>query len=169
MIGPGRISFLLFVLLGLGVPAWGDGGLVRLDEEAGGYRVVALTSPTPLFEGDLDLTVLVRDAVDSTVIDDARIEVAILPADGGAPPGDGWISLSEGRVAHPGGAGAVFQVWPGDLVVHIRINGRAGVATVNFPMSVAEAWRFHDAWPWLLPLPVGLGIWMLREWSRRHS
>ena len=145
--------------------AVGDGGLVRMDDVVGPYKVVALTSPTPVYEGDVDLTILVRDAVDSELIDDVVIHVAIVADGEDGPSQDAWMTLDQGRVLHPGGAGAVFQVWPGDFAVHIRISGDAGVEAVQFPLQVAQSKRFHDVWPWLIPLPIIIGLWMLREWS----
>lgn len=151
--------------------ACADGGLVRLDSTVGGYRIVALTSPTPLLEGELDLTVLVSDADERyrNVSTDILLEVAIVPAGTEAPSDDVWIDLESSRAGHPGGVGAFFDVWPGEWVVFLRLSGPRGGGEAQFPLVVGVRSRWLDVWPWLLPLFAMGSVWLLREWARSDS
>ncbi|MCH2161615.1 MAG: hypothetical protein MK085_07040 [Phycisphaerales bacterium] len=149
--------------------AHADGGLVRLDGDLGPYRVVALSAPTPLVEGDLDLTVLVRDAQSGRLLEDVTVEVAILAEDAEGPQEGSWMSLEQGRASHPGGSGAIFQVWTGSWQVRLRLRGSLGEAEGGFPLPVGARSRLGDSWPWLLFVPGLLGIWFQREWAKTSS
>ena len=163
------ISFIGAVLAGCFCgQSHADGGLVRLDRDLGSYRVVALTAPTPLVEGDLDLTVMVRNASDDRILDDVRIEVAIIPSTVDSPSSDTWIALDAGRVSHQGGAGSIFEVWEGSWNVHLRIHGPLGLEHGEFDLPVGARSRFADNWPWLLLVPGLLGLWFLREWAKMN-
>ena len=162
-------SLLMFACLSLVVCTnivCADGGLVRLDTTVGGYRIVALTSPTPLLEGELDLTVLLSDADTSKPVTDIQVEVAIVPASSEAPSEDAWGDVESGRAGHPGGVGAFFEVWPGEWVIFLRVTGPRGGGSTEFPLVVGKRSRWLDIWPWLLPLFAMGGLWLLREWAR---
>ena len=163
-----RIAWTLCILLLVppATRACADGGLVRLDEEVGAYHVVALTAPTPLIEGELDLTVLVAYASDRRrAATDVGVEVAIVPV-GQVPREDVWLSLASSQAEHQGGLGAFFQVAPGSWTVNLRLVDAQGVVVTTFPIQVAQRTRWDAVWPWLLPLPLVMGIWLLREWAR---
>ena len=160
---------LLLIWLVSGSSASGDGGLVRLDATIGGYQVVALSSPTPLVEGELDLTVLLTTIKAGTRATDAEVYVAIVPVDVQKPADDVWVSLASSQQEHPGGVGAFFQVWPGEWMVYLKVRGPEGEGEREFSIVVGERSQWRDIWPWLLPLVAVIALWLLREWARSDS
>jgi len=76
-----RIRLFLLVLLLHPATALGDGGIVRVSEEAGRWRITLFSSPTPLRAGPIDLSVLVQDpATDASVLD-AIVNLMLQPLD----------------------------------------------------------------------------------------
>lgn len=75
------VLFLLFLtMFGLHAAARADGGLVRLSEKHGPYRITVFTSPTPLQAGWMDASVFVQDAASGAVASDVEIVIAVAPA-----------------------------------------------------------------------------------------
>jgi hypothetical protein len=58
-----------------------DGGVVRLSERQGDYRITVFTSPTPLRAGPVDISIFVQDAASSEPVPEARITVRAMPRD----------------------------------------------------------------------------------------
>src|SRR5262245_62779881 len=59
--------------------AWADGGVPRLSERVGGYRVSVFTSPTPFRAGPVDVSVLVQDADSGEMLPEVRVIVRAVP------------------------------------------------------------------------------------------
>ncbi len=73
---------VVMLSLAIGNTAWGDGGVVRLSEVAGPFRVTVFASPAILEPGPADLSVLVQTADSSEVVLDADVVFELRP-----PPG----------------------------------------------------------------------------------
>src|SRR5262245_54170941 len=52
--------------------AWADGGLVRVAEVVGNYRITVLTSPTPFRAGPIEIGVQVQDPGSGRQLTDAE-------------------------------------------------------------------------------------------------
>jgi len=61
-------------------PARADGGMVRLVEQHGDYRISVFTAPNPLRAGPVDVSVLVQDAA-GQVVREAEIAVTLTTPD----------------------------------------------------------------------------------------
>jgi len=61
------------VLLAAGSEVPADGGLVRVSEPSGPFRVTLFTSPTPMRAGPVDVSVMVQDRETGRPVLDARV------------------------------------------------------------------------------------------------
>jgi hypothetical protein len=114
-----------------------DGGVPRLSERAGGYRVSVFTSPTPFRAGPVDVSVLVQDADSGELVPDVRVTVRTAPH--GRP---------EAAVCHPATTeaatnklyrAAVFELpEPGWWDLEVTVEGGRGAARVRFAVEAAD-------------------------------
>jgi hypothetical protein len=147
-----------------------DGGLVRLSERKGDYRITVFTSPTPLRAGRVDMSVFVQDLENRELVAEARIMVQATPRD----------QPSE-ILCHPATAEAatnkLFQAAVFDLPqsgwwnVGIVIEGLREPVQVNFDMEADEslprvrelAWWI--GWPAAAVLLFCVHQWLIeRKW-----
>ena len=149
------MRWLVLIVLGLSGRIFADGGLVRIDEAIPSGRLVALTAPTPVIAGVLDLTVLAPDGVE--------VEFVLGAWDDWAPS-EAWKPLAGSRREHPEGVGAILNVEAGAWRVWLR----AGDHLTSFRLDVTEASQFSDAWPWLLPL-AGVAVVVLLRRGRKQA
>jgi hypothetical protein len=61
------------------LPARGDGGTVRASQRCGDFEVTVLTSPEPLREGPMEVSVLVQDAATGAPATDAQVAIELVP------------------------------------------------------------------------------------------
>src|SRR5437868_5841580 len=52
-----------------------DGGMIRLSEQNGKYRITVFTSPAPLRAGPVDISVLVQDDMTGEVEPAAQVDI----------------------------------------------------------------------------------------------
>ena len=130
-------------------PLHGDGGVLRLSEKSGNYRVTVFTPPGPLRAGPLEVNILVQDAATGVVLSEARVVVSA--ADRAIP---------ERRIERPATAEAATNKLfhaanvdlpnPGLWEITIMIDGSRGEAASQFEVEVAEPKsRGASLWPWL--------------------
>jgi hypothetical protein len=148
------VKWLAVLAIFLSGEAVADGGLVRLDEVIPEGRLVALTAPTPVVEGTLDLTVLVPEGVE--------VSCTLAVWDDWVPSGP-WQTLVADRPGHPEGVGALLAVAPGRWRVWLRV----GDHLTSFRLEVGERSTWSDAWPWLLPLAVVAAVVFLRRQPKK--
>src|SRR6516165_4132235 len=72
-----RAALLLLVIALRPGAARGDGGAVRLSQQAGPYRVTVFTAPTPLRAGPVDVSVFVQDGTGGGALPDATVRVTL--------------------------------------------------------------------------------------------
>jgi hypothetical protein len=138
--------------------ALADGGVPRISELAGGYRVSVFTSPTPFRAGPVDLSVLVQDADSGDLAVGVQITVRATLRD--------RPNLS---VTHPAMAeaatnklyrAAVFELpEPGWWDFEVAVEGTRGPAQVYFALEAADRlpqWRALAPWIGWPALAIGL-------------
>lgn len=114
-----------------------DGGVPRLSEQAGGYRVTVFTSPTPFRVGPVDVSVLVQDADSGELVPNARVTVGATPR---GRPGTG--------LSHPATTAAatnklyraaVFELpEAGWWDLEVTVEGGRGSARARFAVEAAD-------------------------------
>src|SRR5439155_5475524 len=143
--------------------AWADGGVPRLSERAGGYRVSVFTSPTPFRAGPVDVSVLVQDADSGELVRDVRVTVRAAPRD---RPGTG--------VSHPATVdaatnkpyrAAVFELpEPGWWDMEVSVEGGLGSAHVRFALEAADPPpRWWALAPWVVWPALAVGLFSLHQ------
>jgi hypothetical protein len=150
------------VFLAAGLAA-GDGGRVRLTQNAGPFTVTVFTAPEPLTSGPADISVLVQDRSDGRVLLDAAV-VLELRAPGVSSTRSIPAAVGTNRLLkvclvrlEPEG------VWDSTVVV-----SRAG-SEVRVPLSLPVAAApspLGAVWPLLLIPPLA-AVWLFGSGGRR--
>ena len=141
--------------------AGADGGLVRHQETAGGWRITVFSSPTPLRSGPVDLSVLVQDEDGAPVLD-AAIEIVLAPD-------PGWPriaqSMTHGAATNKMQYAALFELpEPGVWSCAVSIEHGGTSATVTFDIEAVPALpRILTMWPWFTLPGVLIVLFVLRE------
>jgi hypothetical protein len=149
----GLASCLLPVCLLLLLPslAFADGGIVRLSEQQGNYRLTVFTTPTPLRAGPVDVTVLVQDAATGEPASD--VQVMIEAAWRGSPAVAIRHAATTEAATNKLYFAATFDLpEPGWYALGVSVAGARGEAQVHFELEAAE------------PLPGLLGLWPWVGW-----
>ena len=129
--------------------AWADGGVPRLSERVGGYRVCVFTSPTPIRAGPVDISVLVQDADSGELVPDVRVTIRAMPR------GRSEIAVSQTATAEAATnklyRAAVFELTePGWWDVDVTVEGGRGSARVRFAVEAADPPpRWWALTPWV--------------------
>ncbi|MCE9546521.1 MAG: hypothetical protein K8T25_13525 [Planctomycetia bacterium] len=157
----GIISAAMFALAYWGSSSvLADGGTVRCIEQAGTYWVTVFTDPTPLRVGPAEVSVLVQDAADGSLIDDCRVEVTLTNIDVPTIA----VRASAVQANKLVRAAAIELPTAGRWRADVAITGRRGSAKISVPLDAAAAppkWR--DMLFWILAPTVPIGLFALRE------
>jgi hypothetical protein len=140
-----------------------DGGVPRLSERTGGYRVSVFTSPTPFRAGPVDVSVLVQDADSGELTPDVQVTVRAIPR--GRP---------ETSVRHPATAeaatnklyrAAVFELpEPGWWEMDVTVDGGRGSARVRFDLEAADPPpRWWALAPWVGWPALAFALFILHQ------
>jgi hypothetical protein len=124
-------------LLVCSAAARADGGVPRLSERAGGYRLSVFTSPTPFRAGPVDVSVLVQDADSGELVPDVRVTVRAKPR------GRSGTAVSQPATAEAATnklyRAAVFELSePGWWDMDVTVEGGRGSARVGFAVEAAD-------------------------------
>lgn len=129
-------------------PTRADGGIPRLSQIAGGYRVSVFTSPTPFRAGPVDVSVLVQDAESGQVASDVKITVKAAPRD--RPEQTVSVPATAEAATNKLYRAAVFDLpEPGWWEIEVEIEGGRGTAQVSFALEAAEPlpqWQTLAPW-----------------------
>jgi hypothetical protein len=150
------VTFPRAIILGLAV--WlvlanfqqviADGGVIRLSEKKGDYRITVFTAPNPFRAGPVEISVLVQDEVTGDPAPDVKVVVEAAPAD--------RSEESRHYEATSGGAtNKLFQAATFELSAAgawnfaVQIDGKRGSAQVDFAMEAGDRLpRWLSLWPW---------------------
>lgn len=165
---PFRLLFLLTSwLLTIPSPVWADGGLVRLSEKVGGYRITVLTSPTPFRAGPVEIGVLVQEADSDRTIADANVSVEMSRRDdpAGALRGDATTTTLIPAVNFDLSQGGWWRI-------RVFVAGRFGPAETTLELEADDPlppWRELSLWIFLPVIPIGFFVvhqWLIRRRDR---
>ncbi len=148
-----------------------DGGLVRLSERVGNYRITVFTAPTPFRAGPVEIGVLVQDADTDRPISDVEVIVGIAPRDGSesekqlpaTSESAGNKLIRAINLDLPSGGWWRFRV---------AVSGSRGKAEKTFDLEADDPLpRWAEMAPWIaLPLvPIGLYVIHLVLVRRREA
>ena len=162
-----RIRLALFCLL-LAEAVRADGGTVRIDEEAGPFRVAVMSAPEPLRVGAVDLSVLVQRRADASPVLDAEVDLRL---DGPAHEAPIEVRASReqatNQLLH---AAAVTLPAAGTWRLRVRVRQGGDAVEVAGALPVAPAPpRLRGLWPYLALPPVVAACFALREWLVRRG
>jgi hypothetical protein len=158
-----RALLCLAVFIGTTRMAWADGGLPRVSEQAGGYRVSVFTSPMPFRAGLVDISMLVQDADSGELLPSVQVIVRATPRD-----------RPNQSVTHPATAeaatnklcrAAMFELpGPGWWDFELEIEGDRGPARVRFALEAAD--RLPEWWalaPWIGWPALAIGLFSVHQ------
>jgi hypothetical protein len=126
-----------------------DGGMLRLSERHGYYRISVFTAPNPLRAGPVDVSVLVQDARTGVALPQTEVTVRAIPQDGSG-------TLLVQPATRDAATNKLFQSAVFDLPaagrweIEVAVAGKQGSAAVRLQVEAAEAappWL--ELWPWL--------------------
>ena len=164
--------FFLFCLMQFPQFACADGGVVRLSEVVGDYRISLFTSPNPLRVGLVDISVLVQSVDSSSVIPEARVTIKLWPRD----RSNEAITQEASRAAATNKllqAAIVELPESGWWNLAVLIDGPNGHAGTGCQLEVAEPWPpWVNLSPWVVwpALPIlffGVHVALVRRRSRQ--
>jgi hypothetical protein len=138
--------------------ALADGGVPRLSERAGSYRVSVFTSPTPVRAGLVDVSVLVQDADTGALVPDVHVTVRAAPR--GRPETVISNSATAEAATNKLYRAAEFEIpEAGWWDFEVAVEGERGPARVRFALEAADrppAWWTLAPWVGWPALAVAL-------------
>jgi hypothetical protein len=143
--------------------ALADGGVPRLSERAGSYRVSVFTSPTPFRAGLVDVSVLVQDVDSGALVPDLLVTVSAAPR--GRPGTFVSNSATAEAATNKLYRAAVFELpEPGWWEIEVAIEGGRGPVRVRFALEAADR---APAWwalaPWVSWPVLAVGLFSLHQ------
>ncbi len=147
-----------------------DGGVLRLSEQRGNYRITVFTAPTVVRAGPVDVSVLVQDAATGELASNVQVSIEAASRDfpGVAIHHPATTEAATNKLYY---AAILDLPDPGWYSVEVSIEGALGKSQVCFELEAAEP---LPSWLAILPWvgwPVGavllFGIHQLL--SRRKS
>lgn len=167
-----RFILVLIALDSGAEAARSDGGLLRLTEQAGPYRLSVFTTPTPLRAGPIDVSVLVQDAGTGATRSDVTVTITLTPA-----AGDG--SVLHARATSTAATNKLFQAAAFDLpdagpwLVTVALNGPEGTGQAAVTVEAEPSPpRWVELWAWIAwpLLPIALfARHQVRAWRRSSA
>ena len=162
-----RIRCALIGLLAADLAA-ADGGSVRIDEEAGPFRIAVMSAPEPLRVGTADLSVLVQRRGDGSPVLDAEVDLRL---DGPAPEPPIEVRATREQATNQLlQAAAVTLPAAGTWRLQARVREGGDAVEVAGALTVAPPPpRLLGLWPYLALPPAAVACFALREWLARRN
>lgn len=144
-----RAPLCLTIVLCLAGLAHADGGTVQSSQLVGGYRVTIFTSPNPLRQGPVDLSVWVQEAASGQSLPEASVGIELLSADGISLRAAATREAATNKLLRA----AILDVpKPGLWQVRANVSGHLGEVRLACPISVGP------------PMPKWRSMWMWYSW-----
>lgn len=155
---------LLFVALCLvRVPAFADGGTLQFRKQAGPFTVTLFSAPVPLRAGAADLSVLVQDAEENTLVDGA-VTLLLSKSDQPDIVAEATTARATNKLLY---AARVDLPEAGKWRVQVRVNRGGSNAAVDGEISVLpEEAPLLTYWPYFAVVPIGLVLFVLNQWLK---
>jgi hypothetical protein len=160
---------IALALLCLTPSLYGDGGILQFRKHAASFTISLFTAPVPLRVGRADLSVLIQNGNDSTIVDGAEVSLQLMrpgerPIDVPATAGQATNKLLY--------AAAVDLPAPGEWGVRIAVSHGANHAITSGDITVLP----HEPpilahWPEFALVPVIILLYIANRWlaQRRQS
>jgi hypothetical protein len=161
-----RIRAALVCALVAGL-ARADGGAIRIQEDAGPFRITVWSAPEPLRAGPADLSVLVQRRDGGAAVLDAQVELR-LDGPGSGPPIAARATRAQATNQLLQAAAVTLPVagtWT--LRASVRQGGDAVEVAGELPVA-APAPRLGTLWPYLALPPAAVACFALREHLKRR-
>jgi hypothetical protein len=159
-----RALALAAVLLACAGSAFGDGGRLRVSEDAGEFRIAIFTSPEPLAAGRADVSVLIQDRASGEAILDADVTLELLG------PGGSESVVTAGRHARNRlFYGAEIELSPGAWIATARVRRGVSEARVRAAFDVRDSRRAVAAWPYLSIPPFAVALYAANRGLRNRE
>ncbi|MDP7029856.1 MAG: hypothetical protein QF733_06520 [Phycisphaerales bacterium] len=156
-----RTAFILITA----ASACGDSGLVRLSQPAPPWRVTVMTDPTPLRAGPIDVSVLLQEQEHGATVLDAEVTLELAGPDGLLITTRASRDQADNRLLYA----AKFTL-PASGAWDVTTSIARGQihSEVDWAFTAMDpAPPFASAWPWLLPAPLGIGLFACNRALRR--
>ncbi len=153
------------IILAVSSVACGDSGLVRTSEATPPWRVTIMTDPTPLRAGPVDVSVLVQRAHGGHAVLDANVGLELRGPAGLTLTASATRAQADNRLLY---AAKFTLPAAGTWRVLTHINRGDIERRVKWDFVAADpAPPLAAAWPWLLPAPIGIGLFACNRALRR--
>ena len=161
-----RICLALLCVLAVDV-AKADGGAVRIEAEAGPFRITVMSAPEPLRVGAADLSVLVQRLEGGPPALDAEVELRL---EGPVPEAPIQARATREQATNKLlYAATVTLPAAGTWWLRARIRQRGDAVEVAGALSVAPPPpRLWSLWPYLAFPPAAVVGFALREWLKHR-
>ena len=165
-----RILLWLIVALAVMIarPVWANGGQIRVSNETvGPYKVTVFTSPSPLREGPIDVSVYVADQQERPV-EDAQVTVTTEPL-GHEAPGGSYPATRDQATNRLFYAAKFTLPAEGQWRMMVEVDGPLGRGTTTFDVEAgaAGAINLRLLITLLALVPLAVAWWMARAQRRR--
>jgi hypothetical protein len=145
-----------------------DGGLIRLSENKGGYRITAFSAPTPFRAGAVDISVLVQDAATGEPLTESVVTVRMTRSDRTALEYPATSESATNKLLQA----AQFELpEPGRWELQVEVEGVHGRTVLTAGLEASEPLpRWRELWPWIgwPAMAIALfGIHQVLERSKR--
>ena len=169
---PVRFRLLLLSLLLHCSPAMGDGGIVRVSENAGPWRITLFSSPTPLRAGPIDLSILVQEPETDASVLDARVNLMLQPLDGQAD--SILVEATRADATNKLLYAALLDLpapgrWQVDVAVQLGDDGARITTTLVASDAIPP---LLSLWTWLAIPAIVIVLFLCNQWlvrSRRRT
>ncbi|MDG2201261.1 MAG: hypothetical protein P8K80_08790 [Phycisphaerales bacterium] len=169
---PVHLRLLLLCLLVCSTPAKGDGGIVRVSENAGPWRITLFSSPTPLRAGPIDLSILVQEPHTDDSVLAATVNLMLQPLDGQAD--SILVEATRADATNKLLYAALLDLpapgrWQVDVAVQLGDDG--GRITTTLVASDAIP-PLLSLWTWLVIPVIAIALFLCNQWlvrSRRRT
>ena len=150
--------------------AHGDGGTLRLSEQAGAYQITVFTSPTPLRCGPVDISVLVQDPATGAVVSEVEVAIQMILRE---QPSEAlrYQATTEAATNKLFRAAQFDLPQPGWWVVEVTVEGTRGPGRIQFELEAAPPIpRWIALWPWFTWPLLAIALFSMHQvLTRRRS
>jgi hypothetical protein len=146
-----------------------DGGIVRLSEHKGDYRITVFTSPTPLRAGTVDVSVFIQVAVTGEPVSAGRILVRVAPR--GRPHEAVSYPATKEAATNKLFQAAVFDLSePGWWDVEVVVEGLREPVELHFEMEAEDPIpRVWGLMPWIAWPALAILLFCVHQWLVRRK
>jgi hypothetical protein len=158
------VSNVVFAWFFLGmwcIPAYGDGGTLRMSGMKNGFLITVFTAPTPFRSGPVDISVLVQDALTGAPMAQTPVTVHMTKA-------------GQDRLEHPATSEAAtnkllraaqFELpEPGVWEIEVQVEGLHGPAVLRCELEAAAPLpKWLEMWPWICWPAVAIALFVIGQ------